>query len=242
MDTASQSAKGEARAAERARALADLAAIGMNIARALERQALALAAASEAVAGRIVAADLAPAEAASAIADLGRGPDLGLSFSRLSRAVRLTLALEARLAERPLAAEPALAPVAVRDPDLHDKAVTGFHRTVRRIETLEAIEVLIDREPDDARAERLHDELVERLNAGEAEAGQDEPRVSAMIATICEALGLTPDWSLWEDEDWALNELESGDRASPYVAQARERKRRREAREAGRDVDETRPP
>ena len=154
--------------------------------------------------------------------------------------MRLTLALEARLAEGPLAVEPAGALGAARDPDLDAKAITGFHRTVRRIETLEAIEVLIDREPDDARAERLHDELVERLNDGEAEAGQDEPRVSAMIATICEALGLTPDWSLWEDTDWAQKEVEAKERASPYVAL--DRQRRREAQALWRGEDERRPP
>lgn len=242
MPTASQSAKGdaaEARAAERGRELADLAAIGMNLARALERQALALAAASEAVAGRIAAGDLEPAEAAAVIADLGRGPDLGLGFSRLSRAVRLTLALEARLAEGPL--EPVAAVSPARDPDLDAKAVKGFRRTMRRIATLEAVETLIEREAaDDAEADRLQDELIDRLNAGEAEAGEEDPLISAMIAEVCQALGLTPDWSLWEDADWAREEVEAREPGSPYLA--RDRRRRREVRALWRGEDERRPP
>ncbi|HWK45846.1 MAG TPA: hypothetical protein VNT30_14085, partial [Stellaceae bacterium] len=85
--------EGCARASERSerterhlRMLQRLAEIGMELAEAVGRQALEQAKAASEPAGT-------PQKA---------GPDLGLVFTRLSRAVRQTVALEARIAEGPL--------------------------------------------------------------------------------------------------------------------------------------------
>src|ERR1700757_4106292 len=76
-----------------ARMLARLAEIGMDLAEALRREALARAAAAEAGAGATGGGGGgAPAMPAP-------GNDLGQSFARLTRAVRLTLALKKKWAE-----------------------------------------------------------------------------------------------------------------------------------------------
>jgi hypothetical protein len=40
--------------------------------------------------------------------------------------------------------------------------------------------------------------------------------IGASVARLCAELGLTPDWSLWEDEDWAIEEAETDAPGSPY--------------------------
>src|ERR1022692_2426117 len=72
------------RAEERLAMLRELAEIGMRLTRAVERRALAEAEAVE-----------APAAAARPAADRANSFDPAAAFSSLSRAVRLTLALEA---------------------------------------------------------------------------------------------------------------------------------------------------
>ena len=42
--------------------------------------------------------------------------------------------------------------------------------------------------------------------------------VSALVAKICKTLDLPVDWSLWEDEDWAVAEWREGVAGSPYAA------------------------
>jgi hypothetical protein len=80
----------DARAGRRLRMLEELAEIGMDMARALRRQALAQAELQD------IGERAGVTEIAGGVVTLSVKGDLGLAFSRVARAVRLTLAMETR--------------------------------------------------------------------------------------------------------------------------------------------------
>jgi hypothetical protein len=196
----------EARAERHLRTLKELAEIGMELARAVRRQAVEAPAGGDAPGG-----------------EPGAG-DVGLVFSRIARAVRLTLALEARLEQdrqaRDAQIEAALAPR--RELQATLKAGEFIHRSVRRSNVKKAVEQAIDAEADRAgAAERDVENWLADLDERLADAADDADfmgrPVGELIARICRDLGLTPDWSLWEDEDWAIAEARARPRGSPYA-------------------------
>lgn len=202
----------------RLRMAAELAEMGMDMARALHRRVLEAAAGDEAAASW----------------------DLGLAFARVSRAVRLTLALEARLEQERQARDQEIvaAQTARRQAEnavAAGKAVRGWARKneVRDV-VVEAIEAETGREHD---IERLFADLGERLNR-EADADFADRPLGELVALICRDLGLTPDWSLWENQAWAIQEARAQPQGSPYAA-----RRPGAARpEVFEDAGESRPP
>ncbi len=166
--------------------LGELARIGLNMARLLERQAEAEAAAVE--------ADDAPPRAT--------GPDLHLKFNRVARAVRLTLALQARLEAEGLEQ--------ARKAQAHDLAERRRLGRARKAEVRRAAELAIATDSPEHEKERLFEALDERLDDYEADdACFAERPVGEQVALICRYLGVTLDWSLFEDEDWAMAEAAS---------------------------------
>ena len=142
--------------------------------------------------------------------------DVGLVFSRIARAVRQTLALEARLeaelagltrqaaAERERAAEQAArAPYYARS------------RIVRR-----AVVRAIEADTDDDDVEQLVDDLDERLCDREDDADFLDRPIGELVASICRDLGVRADLSLWEDEAWAI--AEAAARTPPAAPDAAE--------------------
>jgi hypothetical protein len=197
-------------AARHSAVLRELAEIGMDLARLMQRRAMAeveaqAAAEPEAGAGRSVRG--------------AGGGDLGLGFSRIARAVRQTLALEAKLEQDHHArGEPARAQQAKRrEQEEHWQAAKQAHRTRRQYEISEIVEQAIEAEAAESDVERLLADLDERLadEADDADFG-DRP-IGEIVARICADLGLTPDWGLWEYEDWAMEEAETKARGSPYA-------------------------
>ena len=123
---------------------------------------------------------------------LEAGPDLGLMFSRIARAVRQTLALEAKLYQDRQARH---------DKARAERAVETRLRGIRRkAKAVEIVERVVEREPD---AERLLDALDERLEDEDDTDFADRP-LGELVARICRDLGVAPDWDLWADEDWAI--------------------------------------
>lgn len=180
-------AAAHARAQQRLAMLHELAEIGMRLARRLDAQA------EEPDAG-----------------------DVGLVFSRIARAVRQTLALEARLeaelagltrqaaAERERAAEQAArAPYYARG------------RIVRR-----AVVRAIEADTDDDDVEQLVEDLDERLCDREDDADFLDRPIGELVASICKDLGVRADLSLWEDEAWAI--AEAAARTPPAAPDAAE--------------------
>jgi hypothetical protein len=143
------------------------------------------------------------------------GPQAGTAFIGLSRAVRQTVALEARLdidAEA-RAAEQDRRATAAEGADL------ARQRRDQAREIVEAaIEAAVDPERDPARAEWLYDCLHERLEDADDTASQADRPLGLVVAEICRALDLEPDWALWADEDWAIAEALERPPGSPFLA------------------------
>ena len=168
--------------------LRELAELGMGLARTVQAQAVGQA-------------SDASTQDEPALPAWARGADLGLMFARIARAVRQTVALEAKL---------------YRDHQAgHDKvrakrAVETRLRGIRRkAKVIEIVERVVERESD---AERLLDDLDERLQDEDDADFADRP-LGELVARICRDLGVTPDWSLWANEAWASEAR--GDPAAP---------------------------
>jgi hypothetical protein len=166
------------RAAERFAMLRELADIGMEMARALQSEVRAQAVEDAAEPPQSVA-------------------ELGLAFSRVSRAVRQTLALEARLEDdrldRERAAKAAEDAQSQSNSELSDRAARVKARLMQLLH------------PDRERDHQWDDDWDEDLNdEPDAEPGEgfvsDRPAAD-VVAGVCGDLGLEPDLSLWTGED-----------------------------------------
>ena len=163
----------EDRAERHLRVLQELADIGMELARAVKAQAL------------------------DPQADPAAAAELGLTFSRIARAVRQTVALEARLDRdrQTAAAERAERRVRqARDRALQNKA---------RVRDL--VERAIDAGASDAAtAEDLLLDLDERLEDADDLAGFADRPVAEIVARICRDLGVAPPPNCWDDADLGI--------------------------------------
>jgi hypothetical protein len=222
-------------AERRSRALQELAGIGMDLAKALRSQAesqanLAHATVDEMMTGRIDPGRAVMELAAAQATFLGRGgTDIGLIFERIAGAVRRCWVLEEHFAEktrmreekaqsrgrarRDDAAEPAPA-------DKAEPGASGVSRQQRRrrAQIKRIVGEAIDSRPGSAEArDSIRNELSERLDDEEAfeDLIGDRP-LGAIIAALCADLGVEVDWSLWADEDWAIEEARTKPPDSPY--------------------------
>lgn len=152
--------------------LAELAEIGMELAREVRRQML----------------DRTPDPAVGPRADPGAnlGADLGLVFSRIARAVRQTVALEARLASEAEARAQ------------QGAAVQASQDAAQRVRTKQQ-KARIKRLVEDAISaggrdtESLLLDLDERLEDPDVEADFAAHPIGVVFAAICEDLGITAD-------------------------------------------------
>ena len=163
------------RAEWRARTLRHLVAIGMDMARMLQDQARDAQGSDPGVIGA----------------------DLSLRFHRISRSIRMSLALDAKL-------------VSGFQAEMKERKAAVL--TERKALAKEAVSRLVDRDTPDR---DLHRERSDRIEREDLEDFSDKP-VSEIIAIICADLGITPDWQAWSLEPWALEELRSGVPGSPY--------------------------
>ncbi len=185
----------EAMAARHQRMLQELAEIGMELARVV------LSAARE---------QAAAGDEAGLKTDVG---DPALVFSRISRAVRQTLALEAKVVEDRLHRE------RMADAYYDQRKAEAARRAVRRKDEVKGlVEEAIEADFEGSDAERLLADLHERLDDPADDADFGHRPLGVLIARICRDLGVTPDWSLWEDEDWAIEEAAARPRGSPFAA------------------------
>jgi hypothetical protein len=187
-----------ARAARRSAMLETLSEIGMAFAHALREQL------AEAQAG---------GEADEAVVG-----SLALSFARVARAVRQTVGLAERL-EDGLAARQAEAK-ARRTAEALRRHRLAPEVAARKAEVEDAIarqlEIEVREKSRSAQdAEAKLDGLYERLE--DLDADILDVNVSVVVERICRALGVTPDWSLWQTDSWAMDEAEWGGPTSPYA-------------------------
>jgi hypothetical protein len=170
-----------ARADKRLLRLDELAELGMQLARDLVREQAARAQAAE-------AGEAAPPARI----------DPGLAFARISRAVRLTLALEARFDEgrfdKGLPA-PAPAPASAPAPT-PPRPPTPHERAEERRETIAFyVQDAAYNEYDASEHEQLEEDIREVLDAFEDETINDRP-IGEVVEEICKALGVVFDFTL----------------------------------------------
>lgn len=178
----------EARTARQLAMLQELAEIGMQIARAVRDEAL-------------VSAEPADEDGAPRPPSRFGNGDLGLVYSRVARAVRQTVALETRVADgiEQARVERARRRDAAIRWAAHERRQEIRHYVTQAIEAEAA-----ERNTPESEVERLLDDLDERLDDRDyGDALADAP-IGDLVALICADLGVTPDWSLWEDQDWAI--------------------------------------
>lgn len=185
--------------------LGRLAEAGLNIALAVERRAMA--------------AEAAEADAAEAapVAPPGASGDVALAYARVSRAVRLTVALQGRVVKDLQALDEA----AVRR-RRHGEAEAGRERqqaqAARKARVERIVERLIRAEAaDEAEGDRLADEAYERLEDDDIYGDLTARPVSEIIARVCQDLGLEPDWTRLAEEAWAQDELAGGSAGAPLM-------------------------
>jgi hypothetical protein len=162
-----------AEAADDAQMLTELAGIGIRLVRLVEAN---------------VEAKLAQDPAA----DLGRADQM---FARLSRSIRQTLALKAKLAEmgrkRTAASETEQADIVRRD-----RRRARVERAVA--ETIEAA--------GSSDRENLLSDLYERLLDPDIEADLATGSIGEMVAGLCDDLGIKPYREIWKTKGWYLTE------------------------------------
>ncbi len=220
-----------ARAEQRLAMLRELSEIGMAMTRRLARRVLE--------APDDDAADPGPAEAAGAKAASKAAPtaapgprlDSADSFAKISRAVRLTLAFEAKTDEqladlraggKDRAAKGRRRGVAAnddRDDGYYDNGDDDFdeydddgpmlppakdYPSPRRNVIRDRVHDAINAEVTDVyRAHEVLDDLYERLTEGERYDAIVNLPLREAVEAICEDLDLHPDWSRWTGEGWA---------------------------------------
>ena len=201
------------RVERQAKALREMQAIILSIARAEEQVALARAA----QAMNAAEAGLAPAPG-SRPASSDRA-DPGLAISRIARALRLTQAMENRLYDD-LAAGPARKPEPQPSAEEPWRKAARMRAAILSATILPVVDQVIadaeDPEGDGSDSERRHDHLDERLLDEDEIVTLGALPIGASIARLCAQIGLTPDWSLWEDRPWAIKEAETDAPGSPY--------------------------
>ena len=180
--------------------LGQLAEGGLEIARAIERQATG--AGSE---------EGAPAAVQAHIP---------MAYARVARAVRMTILLQSKLigelqsleAKTAQAADAALSAKyqrALERPRLENAQKARLGRIVGRIAWAE------DENID--RANRMEREAVERLGEDELYGDLLTRPFSEIITRLCKDMGLEPDWSALAEEAWAQAEIESGKVGGPLA-------------------------
>ena len=179
--------------------LGELAELGLDVARAVERQAGDM--------HSCVSPDPRPA--------LAFQGDPALAYARVSRAVRLTLMLQAKLIDAMKAAETADA-AARTQPDRFSPEYQRKARVERIVERLAEAE-----HPDaEDQVTDLLAEAAERLDDEDLYGDLLDRPMSELVARICQDLGLAPDWAGLAQELWAVKEVESGQPGWPLAGLA----------------------
>jgi len=199
------------RAARHGRILAELAEIGLDLARTLRRQAEAQDQLQD------VAERAGVAEVVGGSVTVEFRGDLGRTYDRLSRAIRLTLHLETRVAEGEVARRAQAALARAKTARAERAAAVSAWTKAREATVLRVVEKTLEADglDDEAIVERLT-EARENLNEF-TEFDVSELPVGLVIARICKEIGAKPDWAVWANEAWAIEEAQDRPRGSPYA-------------------------
>jgi hypothetical protein len=200
----------------------ELTDIGMELARAVRVQVAAHGLAEPP--DPRPEAPVSPSDGGSAVAVL---VDLGLVFSRVSRAVRLTLALETRIVcELSAQANESAAQRAAPQP-YGGQTLEDIEKTRRQLARLKArantvmqvVEATFEAEGRDRDlAMDMLDGLRSRLHDDRAYGGHLNGGYGKAIARVCKDLGVSPDWERWRRDDWPDNDPAGAPPSPDYMA------------------------
>jgi hypothetical protein len=181
-------------------ALGRLAEMGMAMAAAIERRATAEEPASDATLHHAA-----------------------MDFARVSRAVRMTVALQSRLiAEFKGASRPAQAAAAAADDGPIDVRWLNAVLTEEEAAQQRQVQGIVQRLAevaalDGEAAERLAFEAGERLEDDNLHRDLTKRPVGEVVDLICKDLGLEPDWNRVAGEWWARSEIDRSPPGSPFA-------------------------
>jgi len=137
-------------------------------------------------------------------------PNLALAYARVSRSMRLTLALQSKVIKDIQALSEAAH--RHRTADANKAARDHKDRIARVLDRVIGVEV------DDAdEVDRLAEEACERLEHDDIYGDLQQYSTGEIIARVCRDLGLAPDWSRWAEEAWTKDEVRRGAAGSPFA-------------------------
>jgi hypothetical protein len=132
---------------------------------------------------------------------------LNLGFSRVTRAVRLTMAYEARLLEDAEARRERIAAEAAKR-QRHRAEEAQWRRVDARYDQVQHLaEAAIERKVEEGEIERseavsLYADLRERLDDEDFEYELETSSIEELLPRICRHLGIEPDPSVWRGVVW----------------------------------------
>jgi hypothetical protein len=190
-----------------------------------------------------LALELAEATQARAMAALASAPEAGAetgaepasrpaadfihAFDRAARAVRLCSLLESRFeTDLALRLEASAGAAKARARSLKEaeaarRQAQRSPREIRRDDLYEAVSVAIQSVGTEVSDERdfhlRHAALVEKLDRDWDDDRLLNRPLGAVVKSLCKSLGLDPDWTELENEDWAIEETLSRAEGSPFA-------------------------
>jgi hypothetical protein len=177
--------------------LGQLAEGGLEIARAIERQATG--------------------EGSEAGAPQAVDAHVPMAYARVARAVRMTILLQSKLIADLQALEVKAADAAAEAHSrLGSRRIGQAHDQKRRLGRIVGRIAWADGR-DAERAQRLAREAVERLEQDELYGDILTRPVSELIGRLCADMGLAPDWPALAEEAWAKAEMEAGGGGGPWA-------------------------
>ena len=174
--------------------LGELAEIGLEVARAVERQA----------------------KTAGSEVDAQR---LAMAYARAARALRMTIALQARLIDDLGARQDAATRKRAVAEQADDDALAVRQEThkVRVVGIVERVIEAVRQDLDFDEVSRLVLKAETLLDDEDLYDDVLSRPIGELVARICRDLGLSPDWPRLAEEAWAKKEIESGVQGAPFA-------------------------
>ena len=155
--------------------------------------------------------------------------NLGLTYARITKALRQTLMLHAKFeedADKSVEQKEAEAAAARAAEAQRAAQAEAGRKAVQKRHVKRAVKLAMDVAFDAAEARgepsfdyaELHVDLHERLDDYDEYSDFGRLPVGAVVENICCVLGIEFDPALWEDEPWAVAEMAGKPEGSPYAA------------------------
>jgi hypothetical protein len=216
--------------------LEELAEIGMDVARTVRKQAIAQKQLQD------VGDRAGVVEIVGAVITLAVRGDFGLVYGRVARAVRMTLALHARLWGEETDRRAGIVAQAAPVSRAARPAISERVREAEDIDRADEAEESDEDAPEYPRGD-IESEAFERLEDEDEYAALDRRPLRESVASVCKELNVTPDWRRWDGvDDTGGDEGREAAMTAPSEPPGDRETAARARADAGSDVLETEPP